>query len=162
MINSLFMLMPQIVKFSAVGLVNTAVSLLIYYLFICIDPNLYIWGNIAGFLGGTLNAYLMNSRFVFLNNVKHIKNYKQEKIKRIIKTYMTYGATMLFGVGLLYFWVGVLHVSEMTAPLINLMITIPLNFCLNKFWIYKDYKDRGRKWQKVLKVIKLLKMKNRW
>jgi putative flippase GtrA len=33
--------------------------------------------------------------------------------------------------------VNYLNISEFIAPILNLIITIPLNFLLNKFWAFR-------------------------
>jgi putative flippase GtrA len=58
-------------------------------------------------------------------------------LKRIGKTYLSYGATFLLSTVLLYLEVDVWQWSAVIAPVANLLITIPLNFLLNKFWAFK-------------------------
>ncbi|OYP50573.1 polysaccharide biosynthesis protein GtrA, partial [Lachnotalea glycerini] len=41
---------------------------------------------------------------------------------------------------LLIIWVDVLHIPKLFGPIINLIITIPLNFMINKLWAFKDTK----------------------
>jgi len=41
---------------------------------------------------------------------------------------------------LLIFWVKVLHISEFIAPILNLLISVPLNFVINKYWAFKSSK----------------------
>ena len=119
----------QFVKFCLVGVSNTAISLGVYYIFLIIDPSLYIIGNAAGFVVSVLNSYFWNSRFVF--------NKKDEAGKTIIKTFAAYGTNLLLGTVLLYLFVDILHISEYLAPLLNLFITVPLNYFLNKKWVMK-------------------------
>ena len=38
---------------------------------------------------------------------------------------------------LLVIWIEGLKMHEMLGPIINLFITIPLNFLLNKFWAFR-------------------------
>ena len=120
----------QFLKFGIVGLTNTAISLGIYYLFIYFNKDLYIVGNTVGFIVSVLNAYYWNNKYVFE---------KKEKghLKPIIKTFLSYGTTFLLSTALLFIMVNYLSVSEYIAPIINLIITIPLNFLLNKFWSFK-------------------------
>ena len=58
-------------------------------------------------------------------------------VKPLLKTFLCYGSTFLLGTVLLFVMVHYLKISEMLAPLINLVVTIPLNFILNKFWAFK-------------------------
>jgi putative flippase GtrA len=121
----------QFVKFGIVGVSNTLISLLIYYIFIFINMKLYLVGSIVGFLVSVLNSYFWNNRYVF-------KAEKRNHVKALMKTYLSYGLTSLLSIGLLVILVEVLNVSEIMAPIINLAITIPLNFLLNKFWAFKE------------------------
>ena len=119
----------QFVKFCVVGVSNTAISLAVYYIFILINPELYILGNAVGFVVSVLNSYFWNSTVVFKKT--------DEKLKTVIKTFVAYGTNLLLGTALLYLFVDVLSISELVAPLLNLLVTIPLNFILNKFWVMK-------------------------
>ena len=63
---------------------------------------------------------------------------KRSWLPTLIKTFIAYGSTgIVLASVLLYVWVDILHISEYVAPLINLVITIPLNFVLNKLWAFK-------------------------
>lgn len=119
----------QFVKFCLVGLLNTAISLCVYYIFIAINAELYIIGNAVGFIVSVLNSYFWNSKFVFKK--------QDQKLKTIIKTFAAYGTNLVIGTALLYLFVDILGISEILAPLLNLIVTIPLNFVLNKVWVMK-------------------------
>ncbi len=119
----------QFAKFCLVGVSNTAISLAAYYIFVMISKDLYIVGNAVGFVVSVLNSYFWNSNFVFKK--------KDEKAKTIIKTFLAYGTNLFIGTGLLYLLVDILGISAYIAPLLNLIITIPLNFVINKFWVMK-------------------------
>lgn len=119
----------QFVKFCLVGVSNTLISLAVYYVFVIIDARLYIIGNAVGFVVSVLNAYFWNSKFVF--------DKKDEKVKTVTKTFIAYGTNLIIGTALLYLFVDVCGLSEFIAPLLNLIVTIPLNYALNKFWVMK-------------------------
>ena len=119
----------QFIKFCFVGLSNTAISLAVYYIFIAVNRNWYIAGNAAGFIVSVLNSYFWNSRYVFKK--------KDEVGKTMIKTFAAYSTNLAIGTALLYLFVDILHISEIVAPLLNLVITVPLNFILNKVWVMK-------------------------
>lgn len=119
----------QFVKFCLVGVSNTAISLIVYYIFVLINKELYIVGNAVGFVVSVLNSYFWNSKFVFKK--------EDEKAKTVVKTFVAYGTNLIIGTALLYLFVDICHLSEFIAPLINLIVTIPLNYILNKFWVMK-------------------------
>ena len=55
----------------------------------------------------------------------------------LFKTYVSYGFTGLILNNILsVLWVSVLHISKMLAPIINLVISIPINFFMNKLWAF--------------------------
>lgn len=120
----------QFIKFGIIGVSNTCISLAIYYILVWFNCN-YIIANIIGFLVSTLNAYYWNNKYVFKNTTKN-------KFKVIIKVYISYGVTFIMSTCLLYVFVDVLKISKYIAPLINLCITVPLNFIVNKLWAFKQ------------------------
>ncbi len=123
----------QFFKFGLVGLSNTAVSFGTYYLILWINPDLYMLGSILGTILSIANAFFWNDRFVFSGNSNDFKS----KMKRLGKAYVSYGGTSILSNVLLWVQVGLLGVSKRWAPLVNLCITIPLNFIINKFWTFK-------------------------
>ncbi len=133
-----FGVLIQFIKFGIVGVSNTLVDLGVYYIFVLIDPSLYLPGKTAGFLISVLNAFYWNNRYVFKTRGKKDGNsVLLPTLKRLGRTYLTYGSTFLLTMLLL--WLEVEHwgISELVAPLINMFITIPLNFLMNKFWAFR-------------------------
>lgn len=120
----------QFVKFGIVGVFNTLISLVVYYCFIAIATDLYLIGSIVGFVVSVLNSYYWNNRYVF-------RDVDRNHVKALAKTYLSYGFTGGVSIVLLIFLVEVVNVSEVLAPIVNLAITIPLNFILNKYWAYR-------------------------
>lgn len=119
----------QFVGFAIVGFSNTFISLLIYYILVYFGVN-YIVGNTVAFTISVLNSYYWNNKFVF-------KKGHKKHLQSITKTFIAYGTTFLLSTILLIMMVDCLKISPIVAPLINLIITIPLNFILNKFWAFK-------------------------
>ncbi len=122
----------QFVKFGLVGLSNTLVSWACYYLFLWIDEDLYMVGSIVGTVVSIANAFFWNDKFVF----KGGENDWRSRLKRLGKTYVSYGGTSLLTNVLLWLEIQ-LGVNKLIAPIVNLIITIPLNFLINKFWTFK-------------------------
>jgi len=133
--KSLWQLAIQFVKFGFVGVSNTLISLVVYY--VCLYFGLhYIVANTLGFVVGTINAYFWNNKFVFKKEEGEIRDTK----KSVVKVFVSYGFTLGLSTVLLAFWVDGLHISENMAPILNLLVTIPLNFVLNKFWAFRGEK----------------------
>lgn len=123
----------QFFKFGLVGLSNTAVSMACYYVFLFIDPELYMVGSIVGTIVSIANAFYWNDKYVF----KDGQNDWKSKLKRLGKTYISYGGTSILSNVLLWVEVSFFAVSKSIAPIVNLIVTIPLNFIINKFWTFK-------------------------
>lgn len=150
----------QFIRFGIVGFINTIISYGIYAMVIFFFGNrAYILGSILGFVISVLSAFILSSRFVFTE-----EEGKEKRIwwKVLLKTYASYAFTgLLLSNLLLYMWIDVINLSRYmspavgfmskfnvnmdskdaaayAAPLINLLVTIPLNFIINKFWAYRQ------------------------
>lgn len=126
-------LVTQFIKFGIVGVSNTLISLAVYYIFVLIDTNLYMLGNVVGWIVSVLNAFYWGNRVVF----KQESNTRREILTRLLKSYISYGGTFLLSTLLLWLEVNCWGVSEWLAPIVNLIITIPLNFVINKLWTFR-------------------------
>lgn len=126
-------LIVQFLKFGLVGISNTVVSLAVYYLFLWIDPAFYLWGNVAGWVISVANAFFWNNKFVFRDGATGWT----ALLRKLGKTYLSYGTTFLLSTVLLYLEVDVWHLSAAISPVLNLFVTIPLNFLLNKYWAFR-------------------------
>lgn len=123
----------QFVKFGLVGLSNTVISYVVYVVLICMGA-VYLLANVGSFVVSVLNAYYWNNKYVFVENEREQRSH----LKTLIKTFITYGSTMLvLNSVLLILWIDILHIEPLIAPIINLVITIPLNFIINKVWAFK-------------------------
>lgn len=127
-------LVIQFVKFGLVGVSNTLVSWICYYIILWIDDNLYMLGSLVGTVVSIANAFIWNDRFVFKGQENDWKN----RLKRLGKTYVSYGGTSLLSMLLLWIEVQLFGVSKVIAPVVNLLITIPLNYLINKFWTFRN------------------------
>ena len=117
----------QFIKFIIVGCSNVIVSLMTYYIFIYFGVY-YQLANIAGFVIGTFNSYLLNKNWVF--------GIKKNTIEQFLKFYFTYFCSWLLGAIMLFFLVEVLKLPEIIAPIINVFITTPLHYIMSKFWTF--------------------------
>lgn len=119
----------QLVKFCAVGVLNTAVNYAVYALMVLAGVY-YIAGSLIAFAVSTANAYFWNDRFVFKSSGRRWRG--------ILKTYCSYALTGIFlNNALLYLLVDICGISELLSPLLVLVVTIPCNFLLNKFWTFR-------------------------
>lgn len=127
LIKKLFYKYERFIKFAIVGFGNLFVSLVTYYLLVFFSINYQI-ANIGGFVTGSLNGYIWNKLWVFKEN--------KQNMTSLIKFYLTYLATWILSAMLLYIWIELMSISDKIAPVINVFITTPINYLLNKYWVF--------------------------
>lgn len=156
----------QLVKFGLVGISNTLVSYAIYNLFyFVLIKNVHV-AIVMSFVISVLNAWVWQTLFVFKEQED---GEKRVWWWVLIKTYISYSFTGLFLAEILtIIWLKTIHIQDYLgslmdwvngfgivnygttydfavaiAPFLNMVITIPLNFIINKFWAYKQGKKKG-------------------
>lgn len=128
----------QFVKFGLVGVSNTVIAYVVYII-VWQFQVYYVVANLAGFFVSVINAFYWNNKFVF----KSEEGENRSIVKAFLKTLISYSGTGVFlSNALLILWVEVVHIPESVAPIINLLITIPLNFILNKFWAFRGKRKK--------------------
>ncbi len=129
-------LVKQFLKFGIVGVSNTLIAYLCFSVCVFVGIH-YLIANAIGFFVSVLNAYYWSDRFVFKKGVGESRS----TVWTLAKTYIAYGSTgLLLASVLLYIYVDMLQISEYIAQLLVLVVTIPLNFVINKFWSFKTKK----------------------
>ena len=134
----------QFVKFGIVGLSNTIISYLLYVISLLFFQKLqifnsvdYLIAQVIAFILSVLWSFYWNNKYVFEKS----ENEERNLLKSLLKTYISYAFTGLFLNSILsLLWVEVFHWSKMIAPIINLLVSVPLNFIMNKFWAFKNSK----------------------
>ncbi len=120
--------------FCVVGVGNTIISYSVYSIFVLLKWN-YVAGNITGFVVSVTNAFYWNNKYIFRKK----EGKRRSLLKAYIKTFTAYGMSgLILSNILLIFWVEVLGVPEIWGPVLNLLVTVPTNFFLNKLWAFKD------------------------
>lgn len=150
----------QFLKFAIVGVSNTLISEIVYCILVYVDVP-YLPAYFIGFTVSVLNAYYWSNKYVF----KVQDGEKRIWWKVLIKTYVAYFWGFLVSAVLLILWIDVVRISkylgtvemfaqglgfqsvdkeflgEVLAAGINLLITVPMNYIVNKFWAYKNEKS---------------------
>lgn len=132
----------QFVKFGIVGVSNTAISygieMLCYYVLFVNVP----WSesvrilatSVLAFVVSVTNSYYWNNRYVFGSGTK--KTVRQH-LTAYLKTVACYGVTGLLLAPAIKVYVTAIGVPYWLSSLGALVVTIPLNFILNKFWAFR-------------------------
>lgn len=129
----------QFIKFGLVGVSNTVVAYLIniWVLFLLRKTSItfdYVLANIISFLLSVLWSFYWNNKFVFVaqDGERHLG-------KVLIKTYAAYGLTgIILNNVFSWIWINIFFISKYIAPIINLLISVPINYLLNKLWAFKS------------------------
>lgn len=128
----------EFLQFGLVGVSNTVISYLLYVVTLVLVSKSgvtfdYIIANVVSWVLSVLWSFYWNNKFVFKKEEGEHRNIWAA----LFKTYVSYGSTgLILNNVLSVIWVSVLHVSKMIAPIINLIINIPINFFLNKIWAF--------------------------
>lgn len=142
-----FQSVMQFVRFGIVGVSNTVISYVLYAagllgfralgVFAHSD---YLVAQLLAFVLSVLWSFYWNNKLVFT-----LQNGETRSLwKALAKTYISYSFTGLFlNSILLIFFVQVMHISEFVAPAVNLCISVPVNFMINKFWAFKTCEKRA-------------------
>lgn len=139
--NEILEAFMQFAKFGIVGLSNTVLSYVLYAVgvlmfrrFGILPDSGYLVAQAIAFVISVLWSFYWNSKAVFTLN----DGSGRAVFKALVKTFIAYSFTgLLLSSALLVLWVRILHISDLVAPFINLIVTVPLNFVINKLWTFK-------------------------
>ena len=142
--HRLYAPLMQFVRFGLVGVSNTAISyaveMLGYYVVFAgssTDEGVkVVLVSAVSFIVSTVNSYYWNNRFVF--------NAGRKPFSRHLLAYLRmaacYAVTGLLIAPYLKLWLMRLGLPFWAASISTLLVTIPLNFVLNKFWAFAKKK----------------------
>ena len=155
----------QFIKFGFVGVSNTLISFIVHSACVLVGMH-YIVASAIAFIISVLNAYLLQKLFVFKQD-----DTREKRVwwKVLLKTCVAYAFTGLFlNWLLLILWIDIIKielitppltalidkigitldnrkVAECVAPVFNLVVSVPINFVINKFWAYRQKKSGKNK-----------------
>lgn len=139
----------QFFKFSLVGVTNVLISYAINLFALWGLKNFelqydYMIANIIAFALSVLWSFLLNYRYVFDVEEKGCKSI----LYMLAKMYMSYAFTgIILNNVLSLIWIDKLAISKIIAPLLNVPITVPVNFLVIKFWVYKNKNNKDNQKQ---------------
>lgn len=130
----------EFIRFGIVGISNTLIAYGLYALFLYLlrlggqkfiyD---YLIASVASYMLSILWAYFWNAKIVFKS-----ERDAKEMLKALLRSYLSYGFSGFIVTNLILFLlVQKLQISAYIAFLVVLLVTVPLNFIMNKFWAFK-------------------------
>lgn len=111
----------RFVGFALCGGINTAATLLLYFGLSRLLN--YQLAYLIAYLCGIVLAYVMNLHIVFKG---------QSSVGKIVHYPLIYLVQYLLGAMLLYILVDILALSSTWAPLLAILLLMPVSYCLNK------------------------------
>lgn len=149
-------ILAQFVKFGLVGLLNTIISYAIYVAALSLGAH-YLVASVLGYVVSVFHAWVWQYFVVFKNEDEH----GQVWWRSLAKTYASYAATgLVLNNILLLLLLDVIHIeflfgwlfeqgeflafssaqefAKYIAPFCVLIVTIPINFILNKYWAFRS------------------------
>ena len=119
----------KFIKFGIVGFINTMTSTFIYWGLVYIKINYMISTTIAYFVASIIGYYLNKN-----------KVFKSQNKTSIIRYYIVYISSYFLNLGTMYLLIDILGISKYLAPILVLFVTVPYNFILSNFWVFKKGK----------------------
>lgn len=110
--------------FIIVGAINTVLTYFIYLFFLSVLA--YSVAYTLSYVIGIFLSYYLNSRFVFKTKLS---------LKKAFHYPIVYIVQYFFGLFLLYFFVSFLKISELLAPALIILLTIPVTYFFSRFII---------------------------
>lgn len=121
----------QFIKFALVGCSNSLVCLVVCYVVLLgLGEKQYLLGQTLGYIAAIFNSFFWNNKYVFSD---HKGNKKAAFGKMCACNVIVYVLQM----GVLYLLVDIMIVSEWIAPVLTIVIALPVNFLLNKFIAFR-------------------------
>ncbi|GIP38499.1 hypothetical protein J31TS4_17790 [Paenibacillus sp. J31TS4] len=120
----------RFVKFNLVGVLNTAVDLL---LFTILNAGLgvpYAIAQVISYAGGMANSYVWNRYWTFGDR-------RAPAAGQLVRFAVVNGATLGLSLLLLYLFTGLLGLPALAAKLAVTVITMGLNFIGSKLWVFR-------------------------
>lgn len=120
----------SLIKFGIVGVSNTLVNWIIFFILNHIGVY-YITANVIAYLIATANSYFWNSKWVF-------KFKKEENLKAPLRFILLNLIGLILNSTILYLLVDLLHFSRMISLIIATGIVMIVNYFINKIWVFKE------------------------
>jgi putative flippase GtrA len=122
----------KFLKFGVVGVANTVIAYVVYATLVALGLY-YLLSSVISFAVSMVNAFYWNNKYVFHEN-KESRNAMGSAF-RMVASYVF--SSLIIGNILLYTFVDIFEISAFIAPFFGLCVTVPLNFVLNRFWVFR-------------------------
>jgi putative flippase GtrA len=122
--------MIKFLKFCAVGVTNTIITLIVFYLINKVLKVNYIVSTSVSYLCGVLNSYYLNRRYTF-----------KDKNSKVLSQFTRFTTVNLVSLSvnliLMYLFVDLFYLDSMIAQVISTIATTLLNFVGSKLIVFE-------------------------
>jgi len=119
----------QFIKFSAVGVTNTAIDLLTYLFFTRVLGVFYLIANVFAFVLSVTNSYFLNRKFTFKS--------KQNKKMEYSLFVMVMASGLVLAEIILFTSVEFFAATDITGKIVAIVIGVFYNFFVSKRFVFK-------------------------
>lgn len=120
----------QLVRFGIVGVINTLITLVVIYILQELLHVKYTVANLAGYIAGVINSFFWSKLWVFK---KLNSNFMREAVLFLVSFGICYGIQFVA----LLLLVEVMHMVDIWAQLVSMVVYTLCNFALNKCITFK-------------------------
>lgn len=120
----------QFISFNIIGLINTLLTTLLFFILIYLEGN-YIISLFIVYVLGILFSFYMNKNFTFKYN-------SSNTLIMFIKMCSSYIFIFLLNAGLLYFFIEGILINKYLAQILAMFLLIIVSFMLQKFFVFKE------------------------
>ena len=119
----------RFIKFGMVGVLNTLVNWIIFFILNTLGMY-YIFSNIIAYSISTIHSYLWNTLWVF--------KYKDKASTDTTFKFITLNVVgLLLNTVILYILVDLFNLNKMLGLIITTIIIMFINYAVNKIWVFK-------------------------
>jgi len=131
-VNFLIKKYKRLIRFSIVGVINTAVDFMIFILLNKFIGVYYLFSQIAGYTGGIINSFILNKIWTFDN--KNITKKTPQQLAQFILINLVSLSVSLIGMKM---FVSSLSISVIISKVMVTVLSQVINYMGYKFWVFK-------------------------
>ena len=119
----------RIIKFGIIGISNTLINWIIFFLLNLLGVN-YIVANIIAYSLATINSYIWNSKWVF--------KYNNEKLVSSLKFVIVNLVGLILNTIILFILVDMFNINKIISLVMATGVVMIINYISNRLWVFKQ------------------------
>lgn len=146
--------MIQFLKFATVGVINTGVDWLVFFLLMLAPffQTFESWAKAISFVLAATNSFIWNSLWTFRSEFKSGMKQSGNRVAAGSEYYVKFMVVSLIGFGLnlwaftlarSYLFVGTSKMKQLFALVLASAVVMVWNFAINKLWTYRQNKNKN-------------------